>query len=441
MAKLKGTKFNDFLNGTNFDDSIFGFAGNDKVFGHRGNDYLDGGDDNDILDGGRGNDTLLGAAGNDRLIGGLGDDCLDGGAGRDVFVHAAGDGFDTIAAGGYDTKDLIQIVGADYYDFNFAWTGDDLQVGAAIDGNYDFADTGGITLKNFFNGGPGFITMQIDTVSNDFYGTDLELTTVRFERGLTGVHNATYTELIRGTAGNDVINGNGGYYDALFGEAGNDTINGGDGVDHIRGGTGDDFLYGFEGNDRFRPDAGNDFVDGGDGVDRVRYDHASAGVIVDLRAGFTIDDGEGGQDFLDSIEDVRGSAFSDHIDGSGADNRLEGQGGDDFLFGDFGDDFLWGQGGSDTLAFNLFDGNDILFAFEGDQDKLAFNHNLDADGNGILDDIVAKIDSVSDFGIGLDVVVSFSDGGGSLTFTGAGTGSITDITQLVSDPNSQIITF
>ena len=364
MAKLKGTKFNDILNGTNFDDSIFGLAGNDRIFGHHGNDYLDGGDGNDTLDGGWGNDTLLGGSGDDRLVGGPGNDHLDGGTGRDVFVHTAGDGFDTIAAGGYDTLDLIQIAGADYYDFNYAWTGNDLQVGAAIDGNYDFADTGGITLKNFFTGGPGFITMKIDTTYNDFYGADPELTTVRFERGLVGVHNATYSELIRGTAGNDLINGNGGYYDALFGEAGNDTINGGDGVDHIRGGTGNDFLYGFEGDDRFRPDAGNDVVDGGSGVDRVRYDLAGAGVIVDLSAHFTSDDGEGGHDFLYSIEDVRGSAFSDHISGDAGANRIQGEGGDDSLNGRSGDDVLIGGLGDDNLSGGA--GADVFVHSAGD---------------------------------------------------------------------------
>jgi len=447
MAKLKGTKFNDILNGTIFDDSIFGLAGNDRIFGHHGHDYLDGGDGNDTLDGGRGNDTLRGGDGNDRLIGGLGDDCLDGGAGRDVFVHVAGDGFDTIAADGYDSKDLIQIAGVDYYDLNWAWTGNDLQVGAAIDGNYDFADTGGITLKNFFNGGPGFITVQIDNLYNYIYGLDLELSTIRMERGLTGIDNADYGEVIIGTNGNDVINGNGGYYDGIYGGDGNDVINGGfnaeGGRDVLRGGNGDDAINGYDGDDKLRGDAGNDTLDGGTGVDEARYDHAIGGVNVNLFLGQAIDDGEGGHDFLSDIENVRGSSFADVIVGNVSDNRLQGGGGDDFLYGGAFEDILLGGSGSDTFAFNLADGNDVILDFDGASDKLAFTGIPDTNGNGILDELLLPepFVEVIDFGVGMDVVVNLGIYGIGLTFAGAGTGGITDISQLVADPATQIVAF
>lgn len=480
MAKFKGTKGDDILDGTNGDDWLFSLAGNDQLYGHRGNDLLVGGLGNDVLRGGRGNDTLIGGIGNDRLVGGLGNDELAGGCGTDVFVHRAGDGFDTVAAGGYDSNDLVLIAGADYYDFNYAWSGDDLQIGAALDGNYDFADTGSLTFKNFLSGDAGFITVQIDTLYNDFYGIDPELATFRIERGLTGINNADHAEIIIGTAGSDIINGNGGYYDGLFGGDGNDIINGGfngdAGTDVLRGGDGDDVLNGFEGFDRLRGEAGNDVIDGGEGPDRADYNravtgvivdlsigqaiddgegghdtlinveniqgsdhsdviigdengnvfrgrsgddslngglgddvllgddgddslrgdagndlldggegtdqasygHASAGVWVNLAGGVAFDDGEGGFDTLINIEDVQGSDFADLLLGSMGANRVMGGGGDDLMEGWFGDDFLWGQGGSDTFVFlDMFqDGNDILFEFEGDQDKLAFNRFL-----------------------------------------------------------------
>lgn len=446
MAKIKGTKRDEILEGTNFNDSIFGMAGNDRLFGHRGHDLLDGGDGNDTMRGGMGNDTLLGGAGNDRILGDEGDDRMAGGAGADTFVHRPGEGFDTIAADDYDNKDLVLLAGADYYDINFWWDGNDLQLAAAVDDNYDFNETGMVTLKNFFNGGPGYVTAQIDVLdANTFYGSDPELSTLRFERGLTGIHNVGYAEVIRGTAGNDVITGNGGYYDGLYGLEGNDIINGGDnepgGRDQMRGGAGDDVLNGFGGDDRMRGDAGNDFLDGGDGVDEARYDRAAAGVWVVLDS-MAFDDGEGGQDMLLNMENLRGSAFSDILVGSNfVDNRIQAGGGDDFMLGLSGDDFLWGQGGADTAAFETFsDGNDYLFEFDGGQDKLAFHDLLDVGKDGILDDLQAQIDSVLDFGAGFDVLVTLTSGS-TLTFGGAGTGAITDIAQLFADPASQITTF
>jgi Ca2+-binding RTX toxin-like protein len=440
MAKLKGTKFDDFLDGTNEDDWIFGLAGNDKLYGHRGRDYLDGGDGNDILNGGRGKDTLVGGTSNDRLIGGLGNDCLDGGAGHDMFVHRPGDGFDTIAAGNYDSKDLVLLAGADYYDINFWKEGTDLLIAAAVDENYDFNETGMVTLENFFNGGPGFVTAQIDVLENTGYGSDPELATLRFERGLVGIHNEGYAEIIRGTAADDVINGNGGYYDGIYSEDGDDVVNGGDGFDQVRGGAGNDVINGFGGNDRLRGDAGDDTIDGGDGVDRARYQSATSGVNINLSAGGGLD-GEGGLDILINIEDVQGSAFNDHIAGDFGANKLMGGSGDDVLVGYLGDDVLWGQDGSDTFQFHsLFEGNDVFLEFDGSQDILAFNAFLDVAGDGILDDIQAHVATVFDFGPGSDVVVNF-DTGAAFTFAGAGTGDITNITQLVADPTTQIVTF
>lgn len=440
MAKFTGKQGDDTLIGTNHDDWLFGLAGNDQLYGRRGNDLLVGGLGSDTLRGGRGNDTLLGGFGNDRIDGGLDNDCLAGDAGADTFVHRAGDGFDTVAAGTYDSQDLVQIAGEDYYDFNYDWTGTDLHVAAAVDGNYDFADTGSLTFKNFFTGGPGFITVQIDTVYNEIYGTDPALATLRIERGLAGINNAEFGEIVVGTDGDDVVNGNGGFYDALYGKDGNDVINGGDGLDHVRGGTGDDVINGFDGDDRIRPDAGNDVVDGGNGVDLVRYDRAAAGVWVVLSDGVAYDDGEGGQDTLFNIENARGSDFADKlVGGSFGDNVLAGRDGDDTLDGGPGDDVLLGQGGADSFHYDIeFDGNDFLIGFESDQDRLIFHAIADVGDPGLLDDIQPRIVDVADLGAGSDVVVTF-DTGASLTFAGLGTGTIDDIGQLVADPSTQII--
>jgi hypothetical protein len=51
--------------------------------------------------------------------------------------------------------------------------------------------------------------------------------------------------------------------------------------------------------------------------------------------------------------------------------------------------------------------------------------------------LLAQIDGISDLGNGKDVIVHFA-GGASLTFTGAGTGFVDQISDLVGDPNTQI---
>lgn len=71
-------------------------GGNDVLLGGAGDDLLDGGAGNDNLQGGLGNDSLDGGLGQDTLLGGQGNDTLNGGKGSDTYLHAFGDGHDTI---------------------------------------------------------------------------------------------------------------------------------------------------------------------------------------------------------------------------------------------------------------------------------------------------------------------------------------------------------
>ena len=142
------------------------------IGGNDAGNVLIGNDGANDIGGVHGDDLLNGGAGNDTLSGGLGDDLLNGGAGNDVFEFEVGDGGDTIAAGSINTGDVIKLLGTDLYDLNFDWFGDgNLYIAPAIDGNFDFDDTGFIRLANFF-GGTGSIKVQIDSVYNTFYGTD-----------------------------------------------------------------------------------------------------------------------------------------------------------------------------------------------------------------------------------------------------------------------------
>ncbi|HEX8379864.1 MAG TPA: hypothetical protein VF619_04865, partial [Allosphingosinicella sp.] len=71
----------------------------------------------------------------------------------------------------------------------------------------------------------------------------------------------SWDEIIKGTNGNDVINGGSGD-DFLQGRAGGDALNGGDGDDQLHGDAGDDYLRG---------GAGADLLHGGLGTDTAVY--------------------------------------------------------------------------------------------------------------------------------------------------------------------------
>ncbi|HVI88964.1 MAG TPA: hypothetical protein VM659_11705 [Dongiaceae bacterium] len=407
------------------------------------NRYIQGTVDNDMITGTDSADILIGADGNDILTGGKGDDILVGGAGNDTFNFNVGDGNDTIVDGSYNTGDVINLLGSDLGDFYYSWSGSDLSIAPVVDGNYDLS-AGSITIQNFL-GGKGSIVVEGDFGSyNSLYGTNPSFSTITFQRGLTGTNNQNSSEVIIGTSGNDVINGNGGYYDALYGGAGNDTINGGSGYDYMQGGDGNDTLTAFAGNDRLSGGAGNDVLNGGAGYDQADYYSASSGIVVDLSKGKTTNDGDGGVDTLISIEDIRGSQHDDVITGSSDSNYLYGLSGNDkisagagndFLSGGLGDDTLTGGTGSDAFYFDLSAnfGTDTITDFEKSADLLQFAGIPDTDGGGVsMSDLIAAISSVTDAGSGQGVTVDFKDGS-SIIFEGSGTGSINSITQLVSN--------
>ncbi|MBG0774424.1 calcium-binding protein, partial [Oleidesulfovibrio alaskensis] len=137
--------------------------------------------------------------------------------------------------------------------------------------------------------------------SADIYGTEGDDT-------LTGTPSA---DRIHGLGGNDLLAGTGG----------NDTIFGNEGDDTLIGGSGDDML------------------DGGSGIDTASYAGAGSGVQADLSAG-TATGTTTGNDTLDGIENLTGSAFNDTLTGSDENNSLLGGAGDDRLFGGKGNDTL-----------------------------------------------------------------------------------------------------
>jgi predicted outer membrane repeat protein len=139
-------------------------------------------------------------------------------------------------------------------------------------------------------------------------------------------------EITFGTAGRDVIVGNGSTNE-IRGRGGNDLICGRGGRDVLRGGPGNDEVLGEAGNDNVFGDQANDTLRGGGGNDKVY--------------GATGDDrmfGEAGQDRL------AGAAGDDRGDGGSGNDVLLGAGGADNLRGGAGNDRLNGGQGIDRLA-------------------------------------------------------------------------------------------
>jgi Ca2+-binding RTX toxin-like protein len=154
---------------------------------------------------------------------------------------------------------------------------------------------------------------------------------------------------------------------------GDDTIFGLGGDDTIKGGGGADTLYGGSGSDTLKGGGGADELNGGTGTtDTASYFGSSGAVFVSLIDDYAAwADAEG--DELNSIENLSGSVYDDHlwgnddantINGNAGADSLKGWGGADTLNGGDGDDELFGMDGVDTL--NGGSGNDQLDGGAGD---------------------------------------------------------------------------
>jgi Ca2+-binding RTX toxin-like protein len=370
-----GTSGTDDSEGIIFGDesnTYDGKGGEDFIMGGGGLDILHGGTGMDELYGDDGNDLLYGGDDSDAITGGAGNDLLDGGAGNDTYYHsgsAALDGRDTIAPG-ISGVDKIVFTLPVLYDAFPNRIGNDLLVGVVLD-EPGFPYDGTITIKEFYTSSVLGIFVEFDGPYDAFYGTNPDLSTHFVTRDIgNGIDdNDTYTEVLFGSEGNDVVNGNGGFYDAIFGRGGDDELHGGDDFDNIRGGSGDDKLYGDEGDDTLRGDVGNDTLDGGNGNDTARYNFGQilSGVWADLEAKIGKDlDGKDdivGVDTFVKIENLGGSDFGDKLYGDVLANEIRGHDGDDTIEGRDGDDNLQGGDGKDTLNgglgdFDFLDGDD-----------------------------------------------------------------------------------
>ncbi len=324
------------INGSDRDDIFLGSDFNDRFRGRGGNDYFDGRGGSDMADysyltaasqgisvnlaaerasdGSNGTDTLIsieqvrGGAGNDTIIGSSADNVIRGNAGSDSLDGSTG------------TGDVVD------YSLNSFGVSVNLLAGRGVDG-----PTSTDTLVGF----------------EQIYGSAFDDTLIA---------DAAEVNVLRGNAGNDLLDGGAGGLDVA--DYGTGVTSGGVSVNLAAGiatgaGIGTDTLIGIERafgssfgdtligsnvTNRFRGLGGNDSMDGGLGSDWVEYNSSSvtAGVTVNLTTG-TASDGFGGTDSFTSFENVIGSSRADHITGIALGGtgigRLRGGAGSDTLVG------------------------------------------------------------------------------------------------------------
>ncbi len=353
--------------GDNVAERKTGTPGPDLIEGNGGNDTLEGLGANDSLYGGTGTDSLLGGDGDDRLSGGAGPDLLDGGGNFDrawyfddaanggiqgvvvnlstaavsagmnggtIAPNTARDGFgdiDTLVsveeASGTMASDAFH--GNDGSNYFFGYGGDDIAYGAA--GGDGFQPGAG--NDTFFGGADG------DEISySNWNGTsgielDLRLAVASVDGPMMtfvdpwgGTDTFYAVEFLRGTKNIDTLTGDSAN-NRIRGLAGNDTLDG-------QGGNGDlvDYL--------------RDVNVGGIGSVIVNLSDAPVTVGGITVAASSARDGFGDTDTLTGFERARGTDKNDSLFGSAGNNRLDGMGGADTLDG---------GAGFDEAFINLFD--------------------------------------------------------------------------------------
>lgn len=329
IENVQGSFFDDKLTLANFEGG--------SAYGWAGNDVLTGGTLSDNLRGGSGNDTLIGGngSGTDAVLYHDTEASSDGGTkpltGKGVTVNLK-TGTATDNWGDTDTISGVEFIGGSTLDD--ALTGGNPANGSGTtDGFEGFRGLGG---NDTIDGGAGF--------DRAYYDNSPAAVTV----ALGGTSNGTAAD---GWGGTDTL------------------IN----IEEVRGSSFADTLTGSDSGvyESFEGRAGNDIIDGKGGWDRASYATSTAGVTVDLAAG-TASDGLGGTDTLRNIEEVRGSELNDTITGDANNNRLEGRAGDDTLDGGAGtQDVVRYDGSASAVSVNLDkgvatggSGNDVLSNIE-----------------------------------------------------------------------------
>jgi Ca2+-binding RTX toxin-like protein len=344
-----------------------------------------------------GNDTFTAIAHDSGYFSGWG--------GNDVFNMQASNGADSVAGG--DGNDTINY-GANFSGF------------AAIDGG-----AGSDTLK-----------LDGDYQSYTTFGYMTNVETIALGTGHTYADlglSPTTAVTVDATA---LGAGNFVKVDGLWVNSGPLTLNGG------------------AGNDTLISGKGNDVFNGGAGSDTVDYSHATSGVTVNLSLTTAQNVGGGaGSDTLNSVENVTGSGFADHLTGNSGDNLFFGEGGNDIIDGGAGNDTASYQDAEAGLAFDMRNGGsvggDTLTSIEsivGTQFGDSFIGNSEDnhfDAGGCLN---AAYDSISyQYSTGGMTLTETTYAGFHASFTAVGgdqgTDTLVDFTKIVGSSSDDTIYF
>ena len=460
----------DEIYGQDGNDIINGNEGNDKLYGNNGNDILSGSSGSDILDGGYGDDTLIGGKDEDILDGGYGDDTyiFNKGDGNDTIIDHQGS--DTIKFGeGISKEDLIVKRVARMNDYTKQKEYADIVISFKNHLNdsiilrdvvYSNAISKNSIIETFeFSNGDKLSFEDIKKLS--LIGSDNSENIV----GYVHTHN-----IIKGEGGDDKLYGQ-GWNDTMYGGDGNDLIESGSGNDTLIGGVGNDILKGGIGDDAyvFNKGDGNDIIEDSEGVDTLKFgegirkedliisrnsDKNSHGYLLSYAKDIIIKFKHNETDSITlknvinenktdianvienfefangeklSFEDIKQLPLMGTDEGEGikgfrdSNNTLIGNGGNDWLYGDEkndiliggeGDDNLIGDEGDDTYIYNIGDGNDTIYDYEG-EDIIKFGKGINKE-----DIIVTKSEVKYNSFTGSkyrDLVISFKKKQGSIS--------------------------
>ncbi|MCC7596277.1 hypothetical protein IGS61_02180 [Janthinobacterium sp. FW305-129] len=386
----------------------------------------------DVLTGNELKNALIGGMGNDTLRGGKGDDLLAGMVGDDTYIFARGDGADNIhevpEGGGHNVVAFLAGVGIDQLWFR--------QVGTALEVS-TIGTTDKISISGWYSAGivprieefrladgrvllggdvqnlvqamaaltppplgqltlpPGTASLLWPALAQNWRidGTDLPTNGGPFVGGV-------YKDIIRGTAGADLMAGQGNddiYYvnhvnDVVVEEAdgGRDTVyvstssytlpaN----VEEVHISAGSQMVAGSSGSyNVFHVDVtGGNLLIGGGANNTASYAGSRTGATVRLVSANSAPAVQQGRDELVNFSTVEGSAYNDVLTGNELNNTLSGGRGHDILQGGQGADVLAGGLGDDTYVFARGDGADVIAASAPDTgyDAIAFLGGVNLD--------------------------------------------------------------
>jgi len=379
-ALVVGTANADTLVGTAGDDTIQGVAGNDRLQGLAGND---------VIDGGQGLDRAVYTDATSGITVNMAAGTVTGGSGSDTLINVEGvvgsDFADTYDSTGFAGDTGIAGVSLGFNEFEGRGGNDTIisavnSQGALLTRISYVSATAGVTVDLAAHTATGDASVGTDTLVGNGFGNVIGS---NFADTLLGSNNGAGTvEQFAGMAGDDLINGRGGFDRAdysqdpttasgitvnmaagtVVGDAtvGSDTLRS---VESVRGTKFADTYVatGFSGAstnagsngtfNEFNGGGGNDTITG-NGNTRLAYVNATGGVTVDMQTGATpgtgtaTGDASTGTDTFSGVNAVQGSMFDDVIRGSNSTATTE------TFYGGAGNDFIDGRGGFDLVTYN-----------------------------------------------------------------------------------------